>query len=378
MGANQVGSYRVSGPRKDRFYEWLDAPPIREKPDDSRFELRKALPSEFDAIYDLIDDAFGTKRQRPLYDWLYRRNPQGLARCWIVVDRETGRLVWVTAGWPWPTARGGTPRNGGLMGDVATARDLQGRGVVPVLRSNLISHPSDETEVLVGWPNSKTVRWLEKTGNTHRMVGPIPRAVFYLRGRARLARSGWSRPAAGALGAALDAATAIDRALALDGDQELRIEEVLRFDPRFDALSRLHGCSQDYWFPRDVEFLNWRYCDHPVREYRTLGVLRGDALLAYCVLGLDGRRATLMEFVAPEDPTQVRQALLAALVQEARGAGCDRVEVFATERWRHWPFLRASNFIYRRSEYYLFLRHNFATQMRLEEWQILPGDHDSL
>ena len=368
----------MSGPRKDRFYEWLDAPPIREKPDDPRFELRKALPSEFDAIYDLIDDAFGVKRPRPLYDWIYRSNPQGLARCWVIVDRETGRLVWVTAGWPWPMARGETPRIVGLMGDVATARDWQRQGVVPVLRSNLISHPSDENEVLIGWPNAKTVRWLEKTGNTHRIVGPLPRAVFYLRGRTRLARSAWSPFVAGALGTALDAATAASRALTRGGDRELRIEEVPRFDSSFDAPLRLHAGSPDFWIPHDAEFLNWRYCDHPVREYRALGALRGDVLLAYCVLGLDGRRATLMEFVAPEDPTRVRRALLAAAIEAARSAGCDRIEVFATARWRHWPFLRASNFIDRRSEYYLYLRHHSTTQMRVEDWQILPGDHDSL
>ena len=46
---------------------------------DSRFEVRPVHPSEFEIIYDLVDSAFGEKRDRRSYDWIYRDNPCGIA-----------------------------------------------------------------------------------------------------------------------------------------------------------------------------------------------------------------------------------------------------------------------------------------------------------
>jgi len=79
-------------------------------PDDqggSPFEVRRARPEEFERIYDTVDAAFGRKRPRELFDWLYVRNPGGIARCWIVVERETGTILKTGAGFPWPILRGG-------------------------------------------------------------------------------------------------------------------------------------------------------------------------------------------------------------------------------------------------------------------------------
>jgi hypothetical protein len=359
---------QVFGPRQDRFEQWLHAPAIPETCADRRFALRKLLPSEFGAVYDLVDEAFGAKRPRRVYDWIYRDNPNGVARCWGVFDTQSGRLVWSHAGWPWPAARGEAPLVGGLIGDVATAPAVQRQGVIPVLRSNLISHPDCEREVLLGWPNARSVQWFRKRQQTHRLAGPMPRAVLHLRGRARLARSG--RPAS--------VAAALRRLLARAADASLRIEEVDRFDASFDAATRRHAGCEDLWFPHDAEHLNWRYRRHPLREHRARALVRGEAVEGYCVLRTESRRALLVEFVAPEAPRGPREMLLAAAVEAARDADCDRIETFASPRWRHWPFLREAGFVERESEYYVFLRQRFSPQSRLEEWQILPGDHDGV
>ena len=61
---------------EDPFDEWMRLP-APGKPDDDRFEVRRAAPQEYERIYDLVDLAFGRKRPRELYDWLYRENPSG-------------------------------------------------------------------------------------------------------------------------------------------------------------------------------------------------------------------------------------------------------------------------------------------------------------
>ena len=87
------------------FEQWLHAPMDEASPD-PRLEVRRARPEDFDAIFDLVDEVFGTKRTRACYDWLYRRNPNGVARCWITVDKETRKIVASTSDFPWPTAIG--------------------------------------------------------------------------------------------------------------------------------------------------------------------------------------------------------------------------------------------------------------------------------
>jgi len=70
----------------DPFEEWLRAP-TPDGPKDSRFIVRRALPEEYERIFDTIDAAFRLKRRPEVFDWLYRRNPHGFARCWILVER---------------------------------------------------------------------------------------------------------------------------------------------------------------------------------------------------------------------------------------------------------------------------------------------------
>lgn len=82
----------MSAAAQDQFEEWLHVPVPYACPD-PRFEIRRASKADFDEIYDLVDEAFEFKRSRAEHDWLYRRNPGGKGRCWIIVERETGMIV---------------------------------------------------------------------------------------------------------------------------------------------------------------------------------------------------------------------------------------------------------------------------------------------
>jgi len=355
----------------DSFEQWLHTPVLEESPD-PRFEVRRARPEDFDAIFDLVDEVFGTKRPRALYDWLYRRSPQGFARCWITLDKETREIVANQSYWPWPTALGDERIFSALCGDAVVARGLQRQRVSHLRMTVHRRHPSHGAEVVFGWLNDRSVRRLHTQQRTGRLNGPLPRRVLHLSARKRLAQRGWPRPLAFGVGPALDAAAALRRR----AGGGLRVEDVTRFDARFDAVS---WCSMRWdrlWFPRDSEFLNWRYPGHPSHEYRSLVLLeRGDAPVAYCVLRLDGRLAMLMEFAAT-DGTEA--ALLAAASRAARESGCARLEIFATPDWKRWSLFDRAGFLERPSTRYLYLRIHEAQQSRLDEWQLLPGDHDDM
>ncbi len=362
------------GPKHDEFEEWLRVP-LPELPIDSRYEVRRARPADFDAIYALVDDVFGVARSRAAYDWIYRENPSGIARCWIVIEKASGKLVSSGANFPWPAACGETRMIGLSGGDSVVARHLQRQGIDRMRLDVRRTHPWRHRSIIFGWPNEKSVSEARGQGLAKALVSPLPHVVLNLRSRARRR---WARPLANAAGAAVDAWAATRRGMARGAPAALRIEVVSRFDADFDAVS--HDCMgwEGFWFPRDSEFLNWRYLRHPTQEYRALAALRDDRLEGYCVLNLAGRSATLMEFAVPTARADVSAKLLHAAARSARAASCDRVEFFTTPGWRCWNALHAAGFAECPSQKMLFLLHGGAPVSRADEWVLVPGDHDAL
>jgi GNAT superfamily N-acetyltransferase len=338
----------------EQFEEWFQAP-LPEKSSDPRFEVRPANPTEFERLYDLVDEVFGVERPRAVFDWLYRDNPAGVAHCWVVEEKATGRLVCQNAFWPWPLAHGLEPRLGYLVGDSVVAPDWQRQGIAKVRHEVQNRHPVHATRMGLGWPNEKTQARLRKRDRAHELLGPLLEGVFRVSGGPRRA---WRR--------LLDAT----------GNRGLCVEEVTRFDSRFDAPTQHTMAWRGFWCPHDAEFLNWRYFAHPTRSYRALAALDGDDPVGYCVLRSEGRTALLMEFAAPEAGTTPRLLLERAL-EAAREAGCRQLAFYAPPGWRHWPSFRSAGFAERRSDRTLTVRGTGDPDTyRIEDWQILPGDCD--
>lgn len=345
---------RVLPSAHDRFEEWLHTP-VSDPPNDPRFEVRRADPAEFDGIFDLLDIVFGA-RPRTVYDWLYRRNPLGLARCWVVAERQSGRLVGTGARWPWPIARGGEALDGRMVGDVAIAPEWQRQGVAELRTQARLRHPMTPREATLGWSNEHSVARSLRYGRAAELLGPVAEGVLRLRS-GRIARL-LSRLRHGAGSA-------------------LRIEDVSRFDDAFDPVTERCMSWDEFWCPHAAGFLNWRYADHPTRGYRSLTAFSGDTLAGYAVVRAEGRTALLMELVAAAGSGAAR-ALVAAACDAAAEAGCRWVAFHAPPRFRHWPLLRAMGFAEREGRRYMFVDIPSVTGTGdLDHWQLVPGDADA-
>ncbi len=180
-----------------------------------RFDIRRALPAEFDGIYDLVNDGYGRKRSRSRFDWIYRRNPYGTARCWVVFDRASGQLVGCYASWPWPVARGAQWMEGTLDGDSVVAPAWQHQGIYGLRSQAWRSHAWQRTAISLSWPNRKSYGAGIKYGRTAEIVGPAPKAVLMLNTKAYLAEHHWPAFVSAAGGALLDTALTAWRELVL-------------------------------------------------------------------------------------------------------------------------------------------------------------------
>jgi len=362
-------------PRVDRFAEWFQAPVPLESTH-PRFDIRRARPAEFDRIYDLVDESFGVQRPRAVYDWLYRHNPYGLARCWVVIDRASNRLVASAASWPWPMAQGGQRLEGALGGDWAIAPAWRRQGISALRTEVWDGHPWRGKITALSWPNEKSRGSGTKRGRAARIVGPVPRAVLALDTRRYLAARRWPPLFAAIGGTVADGALELWRAVCLPRQTRLAIEPVRRFDSSFDAVTQRCMAWHGFWSPHDADFLNWRYFDLPSGQYAAFAVADVADLVGYYVLKTDGPAGWLMEFAVPTSPRGLGGTVLRHVAESARAAGCAYLRFSAPPRWRHWKLLHAAGFVPTRSEIYLWPGGEEPDVRQLDLWQWVPGDMD--
>ena len=360
------------------FDKWFHLP-LPCASSDPRVEVRRAHPSEFERIYDLVDEVFGVRRPRVLYDWLYRRNPHGVARSWIVVERASGRLVSSLATYPWPLARGPRALAAVQSGDAVVVPEWRGQVISRVRTEVRDSHPMEQATIRFGWPNAGSRKALRKRGLEDRLLEPVPSYVLPMHAADALTRHGWPRVLASAAARMADTVVAAWTAILLHRPFDGTVEPVRRFDATYDRATM--GCVmwEGYWCPHTADFLNWRYLDHLTRQYLAFAAVIAEAVAGYCVVRTDGERAWLMDFAAPPQPASVACALLLRAITAARDAGCGPLVVCAPPRWRHWPLVRSAGFVKVSLDIslYAWARDEPGVQ-RLENWQFLAGDMDGV
>lgn len=357
---------------RDRYEAWLRKPAASDS-SDPRFEIRLADPSEYERVYDLVDTAFGVPRPRSLYDWAYRRNPLGAARCWVGVERGSGRIVCSAAHFPWPIARDGEAVCGTQAGDAAVDPEYQRQGITSLRRTVQESNPLHASETRIGWPNEKSIGRMRKSSRGAEIAGPLYEGVFPLDSSVRRISREWAKRLVATGGRLREGWTRDGGATRRD----LTVEAVGHFDSGFDEVTRRCMAWKGFWSPHDAEFLNWRYLDRPVGTHRALAVRAGDEVAGYCVVRTDGGKGLLLEFAAPERG-QVPRLLLRTALEAAREAGCRHLGFFATPGWRHWPAFHAAGLAPRRPHRFLQLVGSPALGAQtLENWQLVPGDGDS-
>ena len=369
-----VGTCLVIPTPPDPFDEWL-AVPIGAESNDPRFEVRRVRPEEFDRIYDCVDAAFGKKRPRKLYDWLYRANPYGLARVWITAEKESGRVLKTGGYFPWPIWCGDEARRGSLAGDAGTVPDWQRKGLSADRRRVRKSHPWHRSIVTIAGPNEGSRVVNIKAGEGSSILGPLRGGVAVLRARPLLERGGLPSWLAEPLGAITTPIFSSWTRLGARSHSAIRFQPLSRFETAFDEITLRTMGFPMYWCPHNADWLNWRYLDHPVEPYQAFALVEDDRPIGYSVLRLAGDEATLSEFAVAPDRAA---ALMAGCLDVARAAGCAWVNFFAPPRWRHWRTFRRAGFLPYTSKNYLDAKDwaDVAGSERMDAWQVTPGDRD--
>ena len=362
----------------DQFFNWKssqDGPPCA----DDRFEVRRAEEPDFPRIYDLVNEAFGSKRTRKQFEWLYRDNPSGVARCYVMIERASGEFIRSTANFPWPIRCGDEPLLGAIGGDSVTHPSKQCQGLTRIMKP-CTRLDWDRYQFTLGGPNALSrAATKAHAGKEENILGRLRMGVLPLDPertlRQRQKRHRLTIPAEAII---LRKITQLASAVTLRGAPKAHTEYVTRFDSTFDPTTLRHMQTPSYWCPHNADFLNWRYLDHPAESYIAVAVIEDEKPVAYSIVRLDENRAAIVDFAAPTSPGGAKRALLLRVIESARSAGCLWLQFEATPRFRHWNFLHRSGFLPVRSSSFVNLYADLVPPEahHLRNWQLTSGDRD--
>ncbi|MBI1422089.1 MAG: GNAT family N-acetyltransferase [Gammaproteobacteria bacterium] len=277
----------------------------------SKYMVRAAdMASDRDVVLALWGQAFPAPAQHPIkYDWCYGHTPQGVGRLYLLVYGEDGSVIGVQGIVPRRWWLHGEIKNMGICADLVV--DKQHRSIGPALamvRQVIeIEHSSSHTELLYGFPNTKSEALYRRAG--YHKAGELTRYVRPLRLHVWLSRKGLPAIVARVLAKPADLARQLRvRFASLSAARHWRMVTVNEFDARFDALwARVAATAFAPMVMRDSAFLRWRFGNHFAGQTRIM-VLENrknqiDGYVAYLVN--PGNMVVVLDFLVADNTTML-------------------------------------------------------------------------
>lgn len=114
----------------------------------------------------------------------------------------------------------------------------------------------------------------------------------------------------------------------------LRVDEIQRFDPTFDALWTDVTADVPVSVRRDHQTMNWRYVDNPIHRHRVLAAWNGQKLAGCLVMKIVQHPVfsygTMAELIASDRDVAVHEALLGRALDVFDAARLDIVKAFVS------------------------------------------------
>jgi hypothetical protein len=241
------------------------------------------------------------------YEWLYCKNPEGMARVWVACEFETGMIIGVAAAFPRRILRHGKEVRGYVLGDFCIHPGYRSLGPALALqRSSLEDLSREGAGFVFDFPSTSMLAiykrlCIEPQESVIRFAKPL-RADRQVQKRV-------PNKAAG-------------RTLAVAANAALRLRDAgLRRSSAWKISEESEPCGEEFtlatqrWAPgmgvcagRNADYLNWRFLQHPQRRYQFLTARKDGRLCGFLIYHWAGEDATVVDLFAEGDP--VSKALL--------------------------------------------------------------------
>ncbi len=295
------------------------------------------------------------------FQWLYRRNPQGDAATWLVLDPKTHDIVGFTSIFARGFAVHGAPVLGGVGLDAFVRPDHRRRGIA--LQLHLASLADIRAQgvpfrFMCGPPVKANLAALVKAGAE--VAGETRHWTLPLTLEGLASTLGRGEQAKRWIAYAEPVERLVQRAVVRVGqelDRHLVVRSVEETGPSFDRLWAELSPRFKVIGQRDAAFVRWRYLDNPVCKQEVLAVEQDGRLLGWAAIELAPRGALLVDHLLPLDDSGGGRALRAIIGHVIR-RGASRITLLANVSN---PYTR------------LFQRHGFIPGRSLSAFQVLAA-----
>jgi ribosomal protein S18 acetylase RimI-like enzyme len=254
--------------------------------------LSRYSPKDVRDCLDLARRAAGESEAaaESFHDWQCRRSPAGAAIASLAREPSTGRLIGRAVTIPMRVRVSGRVRLAGLSLDPLTDPASQNRGLVADLLGDVCAQTTKENVAFTyGFPSQPFYSTLVNRAE-FKNVGSVPLLFMPLNPDRLAMKTMHSRAAAKMASVARRVwrtPPPVPRQEALPG---LEIGEIDSFDSSFAAFWDRVQHRFPVMVVRDPTYLNWRFVDVPMREYkafaaRSEGEIRGFIVLRAAPLG---------------------------------------------------------------------------------------------
>ena len=292
------------------------------------------LETDAPGIVKLLAAHVNPRYDHARFQWLYRRNPDGIARAWLAHDGTTGQLVGTAAAIPRAVGVGGRTELGWVLSDFCVSDTHRALGpALQLQRACLASVDSGQVPFCYDFPGAAMTAVYARL--RIRPFGQMRRFVYPLRADRRIEALRLPPPVRGVVRIAANTVLGL-RVRRRRPARRLEFS-LLSGDcgGEFSALSTQHTPEQGFAVRRSAEYLNWRFLANPFQHHEILTARDDGRLVAYAVLSPDSESPSVVDLFGPLEGDVVG-ALVSAAVQLAHGRGARSltVTVLDSHPWR--------------------------------------------
>ncbi len=252
------------------------------------------------------------------FDWLYCKNPAGIARVWAVCEADKGKIIGVSAAFPRRIYCRGQAMRGYVLGDFCIHPDYRSLGPALTLQRSTLEDLSEEGAGFVfDFPSTSMLAIYKRL-----RIEPQESAIRFakpLRADRQIQKRIPTKAAGAALSVAANAALRLrDAGLSRSGAWTIT-EATAPFGEEFTHAAHQWAPRMGICADRSAEYLNWRFLQHPQRRYHFLTARKDGRLCGYLIYHWTGEDATIVDLLAEEE--QASKALLVETIAMTRSCG---------------------------------------------------------
>ena len=320
----------------------------------------------------LLTPLFGEQR----FDWLYKSNPDGVARTWLAIDTQAERIVGTAAAFRRRFYFGDGEVSAWVLGDFCL--DAPYRSLGPALqlqRACLGVMESHGGMFCYDFPSASMVAVYKRLG--FEVTGKMLRLAKLLRVDRKvreILNVPMAQHAVSAVGNTV--LKLIPARIVPDANVEFSFHR----GPCGEEFSILANKQrgQDTCIQRSAEYLNWRYVSNPLANYEFMTARRHRALIGYVVWTQAGEDAVVVDLFGEEDPAMVK-GLLAKTAAHLAKRGVMTLSVWLNESHPWFSAYSEMGFQVRDSAPFVCVpAASFAKTFDVlsAEWFLMHGDRD--